>query len=76
MNERIIEIAQQSGAVMFGGKPCFFGEQDIERFAQLIVMECANLVEGFELTQEMADGEYWDFEAKSVLMDHFQIETL
>lgn len=43
MNEHIRELAKQSGATTFGGKPCFFGEEDIEKFAQAIAEECAIL---------------------------------
>jgi hypothetical protein len=43
-------------------------------FAQLIVQECAMLVEGFETTQEVALDEYVDYEASSVLKEHFGVE--
>ena len=41
MNERIRLFAEQAGAVTFGGKICLFGDQDIEKFAELIASECA-----------------------------------
>ena len=41
MNERIRLLAEQAGAVTFGGKICLFGDQDIEKFAKLIAKECA-----------------------------------
>ena len=40
MNERIKELAEQAGVTMQNIYPCY--ERDIERFAELIVMECIN----------------------------------
>ncbi len=45
-----------------------------EKFAELIVRECAMIVEGFEITQEVALDEYVDYEASSVLKEHFGVE--
>jgi hypothetical protein len=47
---------------------------DTKKFAELIVRECAMIVEGFEITQEVALDEYVDYEASSVLKEHFGIE--
>lgn len=44
MNERILELAERAGAVTFGGKICLFGDQDIEKFAELIVRGCIDIV--------------------------------
>ena len=44
MNEQIRELAERAGAVTFGGKICLFGDQDIEKFAELIVKECDRYV--------------------------------
>ena len=43
-------------------------------FAELLVQECAMLVEGFILDQEVADGEYQEYEASEVLKEHFGVE--
>jgi hypothetical protein len=68
MNERIRELAEQ----------CYhrYSEHhiDLEKFAELIVRECAMIVEGFEITQEVALDEYVDYEASSVLKEHFGVE--
>ena len=45
-----------------------------EKFAELIVRECAMIVEGFEITQEVALDEYVDYEASTVLKEHFGVE--
>ena len=45
-----------------------------EKFAELIVRECAMIVEGFEITQEVALDEYVDYEASNVLKEHFGVE--
>ena len=47
---------------------------DPNKFAELIVRECAMLVEGFEITQEVALDEYVDYEASTVLKEHFGVE--
>ena len=68
MNERIRELAEQ----------CHhrYSEHNInlEKFAELIIRECAMLVEGFEITQEVALDEYVDYEASAVLKQHFGVE--
>lgn len=46
----------------------------LQEFAELIVKECAMLVEGFEITQEVALDEYVDYEASTVLKEHFSIK--
>jgi hypothetical protein len=45
------------------------------RFAALIIRECAALVEGFEICREVADGEYTEYEASTVLHEHFGVGT-
>ena len=48
---------------------------DYGKFAELIIRECAMIVEGCERTDEVADGEYQDYEAASMLKDHFGINN-
>jgi hypothetical protein len=47
---------------------------DHEKFAELIVRECAMLVEGFILEQEVALDDYQEYEASAVLKEHFGVE--
>jgi hypothetical protein len=71
MNERIQELAEQAtGAEEYDGFRYF----DKAKFAELIVRECAMIVEGFEITQEVALDGYVDYEASSVLKEHFGVE--
>lgn len=78
MNEQIKQLAVQAfrETALYGGKR---GDKDFdqrydEKFAELIVKECAMYVEGFKLTQEVALDEYVDFEASEVLKEHFGVE--
>lgn len=43
------------------------------KFAELIIRECMMVVEGFELTQEVALDEYMEYEASAVLKMHFEV---
>ena len=78
MNERIRELAVQAGAVNVwewaSDDVLDIKKMDAEKFAELIVRECAMLVEGFEITQEVALDEYVDYEASAVLKEHFGVE--
>jgi hypothetical protein len=69
MNKRIRELAEQ----------CYhrYSEHhiDLEKFAELIVKECAMLVEGFILEQEVALDDYQEYEASAVLKEHFGVES-
>ena len=71
MNERIKELAHEAGLPTYNpdGIPT-----KLEKFAKLIVRECMMVVEGFEITQEVALDEYVDYEASSVLKKHFGVE--
>jgi hypothetical protein len=70
MNERIKELKSQCWDERQYGPPWF----NSDKFAELIVRECAMLVEGFEITQEVALDEYVDYEASTVLKEHFGVE--
>jgi hypothetical protein len=65
MNERIQKLAEQ----VYGS-----AHHDDFKFAELIIRECAMLVEGFEITQEVALDEYVDCEASAVLKQHFGVK--
>jgi hypothetical protein len=73
MNERIRELLQET-YTHFGQGKYRTNELVAEKFAELIVRECAMLVEGFEITQEVALDEYVDYEASAVLKEHFGVE--
>lgn len=78
MNEQIKLLAEQAIAnVRFwnAGKESYEVDHDeLKKFAELIIQECAMLVEGFEITHEVALDEYVDYEASSVLKKHFGVE--
>ena len=77
MNKRIKELRRQATLVetytSHDGSVHEGKSVDLEKFAELIVKECAMLVEGFEITQEVALDEYVDFEASTVLKEHFGV---
>ena len=71
MNERIQKLAKQAGIhaeYTPGMIPL------LEKFAELIVRECAMLVEGFTIEQEVALDDYQEYEASAVLKEHFGVE--
>ena len=71
MNKRIREIMEQCETEYSTSyEPCY----DMEKFAKLIVLECAYLVEGFEMTQQFAPDVIMNFEASWVLKEQFGIE--
>lgn len=80
MNERIRELYTQALEYADSKVPPAHRYNDIYyaiasgKHAELIVQECAMLVEGFEITQEVALDEYVNYEASSVLKQHFGVE--
>ena len=46
----------------------------MKKFSELIIQECAMVVEGFQFTAEVALDEYVDYEASNVLKEHFCVE--
>ncbi len=78
MKEQIEEILKKVGAISYDDDnqqmtPVLVGEQ-INQFAELLIKECASIVDGFEITQEVALDEYVDYEASDVLKKHFGVE--
>jgi hypothetical protein len=76
MNERIKELSKQAEQYAddnFKGEPVWSEVYD-QKFAELIVRECAMLVEGFILEQEVALDDYQEYEASAVLKEHFGIQ--
>ncbi len=75
MNKRLRDFEKESGLDIYGlGARRDKWEKALEKYAELIVRECAMIVEGFEITQEVALDEYVDYEASSVLKEHFGVK--
>lgn len=78
MNERIRELAEQAQKVIWSANEevTELTDLDVEKFAELIVKECASLVKGFEISHELAgqEGNYMHYEASSILKEHFGVE--
>ena len=80
MNERIIELAEQADGVFIhklltGAKQYTFLEKDLEKFAELIVIECVKAVmdgtkEGDHYAQRIE--QHFDHSTDGVL--HFGVE--
>ena len=65
MNERIKELAEQSGAGWDDKYHWYVGSETMEKFAELIVGECAKRIDYWESRQ----GEHCDD-----LLKHFGVE--
>ncbi len=85
MKERIQELFNKASVYAYEqnpgensyGRPVDenkYEEDRYKKFAELIIKESANLVEDFEITQEVADGEYVDYEASAVLKEYWGIK--
>jgi len=77
MNEKMRELAEKSGFQYIKDEGIGWAgnyNASLPKFAELIVKECMMLVEGFEITQEVALDEYVDYEASAVLKEHFGVE--
>jgi hypothetical protein len=73
MNERIRELALQAGMVKFPPsietelqKNILFGDQHIEKFAELIIKECAGAVN----SRDDSDTGFW----ANIIKEHFGVE--
>ena len=73
MNERIKQLMDKAMVKTADMSRQNRKEIDPEKFAELIIRECMMLVEGFEMTQEVALDEYVDYEASDVLKKHFEL---
>ena len=68
MNKRIQELAEQAGISLSQKDYSYYwveSAEDIEKFAELIVRECANIGERY------ADGNY---EVYNQILEHFGVE--
>jgi hypothetical protein len=79
MNERIADLLEQA---FNQSKKYEDGDEKglvktteaLSIFAELIIRECAMLVEGFTINQEVALDDYQEYEASAVLKEHFGVE--
>jgi hypothetical protein len=79
MNERMLELYKQAQVPYTAidpsnNMPYETTAFSVNKFAELIVEECAMLVEGFLLDQEVALDEYVEYEASTVLKEHFGVK--
>ena len=75
MNERIRELAERADGVFIhklltGAKQYTFLEKDLEKFAELIVQECVELVEGY--TKQRTHTTF--YKAEEQIKQHFGVE--
>ena len=75
MNERIRQLAEQADGVFIhklitGAKQYTFLEKDLEKFAELIVRECIDLVEGY--TKQRTHTTF--YKAEEQIKQHFGVE--
>lgn len=76
MNERIGKLAVKAGAHWDHGdwnmpSAVYFSERDLEKFAELIVLECANMAESFHHHQYDFTG---NLELHEFIKEHFGVE--
>ena len=71
MNERIRELAKQAGAAYGDGYDFYLLEDHIEKFAELIVRECAKALDDKLANPNGASVAYSD---GSDLLEHFGVE--
>ena len=79
MNERIRELAKQADGVFIhklitGAKQYTFLEKDLEKFAELIVRECMDLLEDYTTDINVGGIQYNVVGASETLQEHFGIE--
>jgi hypothetical protein len=74
MNERIEQLADQAGADIWGDQVMASRHFDIEKFAQLIVRECANhcdLLLDHKISSEWSRGTH---DCSRAIKKHFGVE--
>ena len=71
MNERIRQLAEQAGAAYGDGYDFYLLEDHIEKFAELIVRECAKALDDKLANPNGASMAYCD---GSDLLEHFGVE--
>ena len=70
MNERIKELARQSGLIQYDsdGKA-----SEVEQFAELIIQECAEVIMGNEIDHPITGAVYDGDQAKAI-KEHFGVK--
>ena len=74
MNELIKELAEQAGAIPIHGEPknrAIVGYDNINKFAELIVRECASMAKAFHNHGYDFTG---DLELDEFMLKHFGVE--
>ena len=79
MNDRIRELAEQADGVvinkmMTGARQYTFLEDDLEKFAELIVRECINEVEGLQVSDWNQNWNQAIAHTALHLKEHFGVE--
>ena len=69
MNKRIQELYKQA----YGHFPCPAGEPETERFAELIVRECAKVIIDNEIDHPIT-GALYDGDQAKAIKKHFGVE--
>lgn len=68
MNEKFKELMLKAGYAWPEGA------ERAQKLFELIINECADLVEDFTYEQEVADGEYKEYDAKTTIKKYFGVE--
>ena len=77
MNERIRELAKEAGAIHIHGKPkdwALVGYHDIEKFAELIVRECARVIDRGDGEMSSMAETIWCNVCRDDILKHFGVE--
>ena len=80
MNERIKELAEKAGAETWSRAPMravtglAFTDENLKKFAELIVLECVGVVEGGHFLHDQAPAALFAKECSSAIKKHFGVE--
>jgi hypothetical protein len=77
MNKRIKEFALQAGSTHKQNLGVYqFYTDELEKFAELIVMECVSVVDGMADPEEDSDRYFWAIQnASHQIKQHFGVEV-
>jgi hypothetical protein len=75
MNEQILELAKQAGFIDRGNGHTAYMNFDHEKFAELIVRECIQVVDDMADPEEDSDRYFWAIQnASEKIKEHFGVE--
>jgi hypothetical protein len=76
MNERILKLAQQAGFGWDDKYHWYVGSRQMEKFAELIVKECADLCSkyGDQVEYNRPNSGYESWEFADIIKQHFGVE--